>query len=220
MATKTDICNLALSLIGDEALQLTDVDTDNTKVSRQCLLHYDITLEEVSRMHSWNCLKKRDQMSTSDYTEHEWDYFFALPADSIRPLALVSDASTANFFKFNVDWVVEGASILTNWEDPYLLYIKTPVLSELDSLFLQAFYTFLAIKIAIPLTGDRQIRNDLLVEFTQVIMPEARRVNSFEGRSEEPIESEWLNATLISPSSLGNSWPPFDATVYGALGPY
>ena len=57
--TKTQICNLALSLIGDTRNQLTDVDTDNTTISRQCLLHYEQTLHELIRMHSWNCAKSR-----------------------------------------------------------------------------------------------------------------------------------------------------------------
>lgn len=218
--TKTEICNLALSLIGDERLQLTDVDTDGTKSADQCLLHYDRTLEELVRMHTWNCSKARDQLTTSAYTEHEWDFSAPLPSDSIRPLVLVSDDSSWNYFRYSIDWVVEGSNILTNYEDPYLLYIKTPAFADMDSLFLQAFYTLLAAKIAIPLTGDRNIRGDLLAEFMQVIMPEARRVNSFEGKDEQPIQSDWLNATLVSSSSLSDSWPPFDDIEgsYGVFG--
>ena len=49
--TKTQICNLALGRLG--ASQLTDVDTDASVESIQCLLHYDATLNALLRAHPW-----------------------------------------------------------------------------------------------------------------------------------------------------------------------
>lgn len=59
---KTTISNLALSEIGNDRNQLANFDTDTTSVSAQCRLHYDPTLEELVRMHSWNCCKTRTQL--------------------------------------------------------------------------------------------------------------------------------------------------------------
>jgi hypothetical protein len=206
--TKTDICNLALSLLGDEALQLTDVAVDDTKISRQCLLHYDFTLAELLRMHTWNCAIQRDQLTTSAYTEHGWQYKASWPAGCVRPLALTDSDSYLKYpVTIRTEWVVSGREILTNVANPYLTFVGTPTIANMDSLFLQAFYTLLAVKLCIPITGTDglAIRKTLVEEFNFAIMPEARRVNSFEGFEEPVVDSDWLSATM-SPGSGNRNW--------------
>ena len=63
--TKTNIINLALSKLGSERLTLTDSEiTANTLSHAKTVnLHYVQTLEELTRMHSWNCCKKRNQLA-------------------------------------------------------------------------------------------------------------------------------------------------------------
>lgn len=62
--TKVKLCNLALSKIGNERNQLPEPIFDNNtgNIFRQCDLHYEPTLTELVRMHSWNCCKKRNQV--------------------------------------------------------------------------------------------------------------------------------------------------------------
>jgi hypothetical protein len=203
--SKTDVCNMALSLIGDERFQLADFDTDTGKSKRQCALHYDTTLEEVTRLHSWNCSKKRDELTVTAYTEHFWDNQATIPSDSIRILTLTNDDTFYRMLRFNTDWAIEGGLILSNSSGMFILYQKIPTIDEMDSLFLRAFYTSLAVKLSIPLTGDRKIRSDLLAEFEQIIMPEARRVNGFEGYEHPVVDSEWLEAT-ITPTTGLETW--------------
>lgn len=61
--TKTKLCNLALSKLGSERLLLSSFDTDTGVLKDTLDLHYTPTLEELTRMHSWNCCKKRNQLS-------------------------------------------------------------------------------------------------------------------------------------------------------------
>lgn len=297
-STQTDICNLSLSLLGDERLQFTDIDVaPSTKITRQCLLHYDTTLEEVTRLHTWNCSKKRtelastesgdnpqsvtpfdagdttwntdlifvdtfngaprysedgttsstkigsyngatweliDESSNIDYTNPEtglefpqtgwvvglgttpapevnlnsffnWDTFAKIPNDSIRLITLSNNRTFYRMLRFTVDWQVEGDFILSNSSAMLLLYQIIPPIAEMDALFLRAFYTALAIKLAIPLTGDRKIRQELQAEFEQIIMPEARRVNGFEGYEHPVVDSEFLEAT-ITPTTGIETW--------------
>jgi hypothetical protein len=307
--TKTKLCNLALSKIGNERVQLSDFDTDTGKIKDQCDLHYDPTLNELVRMHKWNCVKGRTKLATTatptdpesvtvfgagdsswntdliyvdelnsrprysetggtsatkilyftgvewhmedefgnaDYKEssesttvpqtgwttdlgtapapkvnlnndYNWEYSAPLPTNCIRPLALTNTSNSERFLKPVIDWRVENGYVLTNYSDIYLLYIKAPTPSEMDSLFAQAFYTLLASKLAVPISGDRQLNQDLLIEFNSVVMPEARRVNAFEGKESPVVDSDWLEATYTSPSNLGSSWPPFAQTSYGTF---
>lgn len=203
--TKTDVCNMALSLLGDERLQLTDVDTDNTKVSRQCLLHYDVTLDELTRLHTWHCAVKRDEITTSDYAEFGWDKQATLPSDCIRPIELSNTDTFYKVFIPNVEWEISGRLVLSNNADNFLKYTAVPTLANMDALFLRAFYTSLAVKLAIPIVGDREIRRELMLEFEQVVMPEARRTNGFEGYELPIVDSEWLEAT-VTPTSGSSAW--------------
>jgi hypothetical protein len=296
-STKTDICNLALSEIGNEAVQITDFDTDTGKAARQCRLHYQDTLEELLRMHTWGCSKKRTQpiatvpsITSSDgdtftdnlttingraefrngaddkairwnSTSEEWEYgtwsdptftatftvandnpvppetgwvpvaagslelthnydfgwdrAFRLPTDCIRPVFLTNTERSYRFYKVNVDWTVEQRVILSNFDEVFLMYLIEPPIATMDSLFIQAFYTLLASKLATPVAGDRGLKRELLEEFMNVIMPEARRVNGFEGAETPEVDSEWLEATNTSPSQLAQSWPPFAQSQFG-----
>jgi hypothetical protein len=65
----------------------------------------------------------------------------------------------------------------------------------MDSLFVRAFYTLLESKLAVPVAGDRDARVAALAEFEKVILPEARRVDGFEGDEQAVIDSDWIEAT-------------------------
>jgi len=62
--TKVQICNMALSKIGNERNQLADATFSSNTGStfNQCNLHYEQTLKELVRMHSWNCCKARSEI--------------------------------------------------------------------------------------------------------------------------------------------------------------
>jgi hypothetical protein len=219
--TKTILCNLALSKIGNERVQLADFDTDTGKIKDQCDLHYEPTLHELVRMHSWGCTKERVQLVDSGNTPtFGWEYEFDLPADCLRPLFLVPTEEATSVFKPNIDWTVEGRTVLANQEDVWLLYIKEPAPADMDSLFASAFYTLLASKLAVPIAGDQQLYQTILNEFMSVVMPEARRVNAFEGKESPVIDSDWLEATFVSTGSLGSSWPPFGSATWESSYPW
>ena len=87
----------------------------------------------------------------------------------------------------------------------------------MDSLFAQAFICLLAYRLAVPVEGDRKIAAELLKEFYEFALPEARRVNGFERLTAPEIDSEYLEATIVSNSAYGNSYPPFSQTSYGSF---
>lgn len=216
---------MALSKIGEVRSQLTDVDIDDTTVSRQCLVHYEQTLHELVRMHSWGCTKERAKLTTVSTSGSEddyfgWEYYANIPSDCLRPLYLTNTTESQRFLKPQVEWTIESSQILTNFSDSWLLYIKEPTPAVMDSLFAMAFYTLLASKIAVPITGDQQIAQQMLNEFYNVVMPEARRVNSFEGHESPVVDSNWLEATYTSPSNLGSSWPPFGSATWTTTFPW
>ena len=278
--TKVEICNMALSKLGNERIQLTNTTyTSNTgKAKDQIDLHYEQTLKELVRMHTWNCTKERaklvesvklitdsndveytynatendkaqfsntgdtkrirysstnsrweydgsylvgDGFQVDDYVsstadlppttgwdagitsltlteEYGWDNEFIRPSDCLRPVYLSPTTEATYYLKPKIDWTVEVDRIYANESPVYLLYIKQPDPEDMDSLFAQAFYTLLATKLAQPIAGDLQLGRELYDEFLNVIMPEARRVNGFEGQERAVIDSAWVEATFAS----------------------
>jgi hypothetical protein len=119
-------------------------------------------------MHTWNCSKARVKLTTAaadENTEFGWSYVADLPADSFRPVYLTSNNTSERYFRPHTEWIVEGESILTNYDEVWLMYIKKPTPTEMDSLFTKAFYTLLASNLAMPITGKREIKRELYDEF-------------------------------------------------------
>ena len=305
--TKVKLCNLALSKIGNERNQLTDPTFSNNtgSVFTQCDLHYDQALNELVRLHTWNCCKTRTQIGTNEITivipasvsdsgneetytlsassvdstnrpvftnstsgnadyvsltfnttsKTQWilvfgassttvtndvttynppltfsngvtvslvkpiygyEYQFKLPSDVIRTISVSPTNSIYYYSKPLVEWHVEKDILLTNNQKAFICYDKAPEPTEMDSLFAQAFYTWLAYKLAIPVAGNEKRANDILDEFTSAVMPEARRVNGFEQYNFATNDSEWLEATQTTASSV-NSYPPFAQTDYNTI---
>lgn len=207
---------MALAKVGDEGAQITSFSEDS-KAASLVTKFYEPSLREVLRMHTWNCAKARAELAKNITAPvFGWDYSYSLPADCVRPLGLYGTSSSERYIREKIEWVVEGRNVLSNTDGVWLSYIKyitDP--NQMDELFVRALYTQLSIKLAYPLTEDRQLVRMLEDEMTVVILPEARRVNSFEGHEMPVIDSEWLEATTHGNTTGMQSG--FAQTSYGTL---
>jgi hypothetical protein len=208
MATKTDICNLALSELGNYLNQITDYDTGTGNIAAQCRLHYPRAVEELCRMHTWNCATKRDLLVVSStVTSTHWSYVYDLPTGSLRVLSCSTSAEADYWDHYKPVWALEGKQIVSNDNPLYVKYIKEPDAADMDSMFLQCLYKLLAAKLAVPVEGDSgvQKKNDLMNELLSFVLPEARRIDGFENEEDNIYkDSDWLNASFGGFSD--NSW--------------
>ena len=311
-ASKTIATNLALSKLGQDRLQISDFDSDNTIAGVQARLHYDPALEELTRMHTWSCCKKRTQIgpykvqivngltfgsttvileatgtsasgrpifdsvapnpviasdtngyiklefdednggrwkltrrqsttrthfvTSTEYSptltfesggdigtvtivkpEFEYDYQFRIPSDAQRSVYTTDQSSSYRYAKSNFAWKREGNAILTDFSPLYICYEAIPATTDFDPLFGNAFTSYLAYKLAMPVTGDKELALLLQKEFQEIVLPEARRINGFERNESPNIDSEWLEATYTSASSSITSYPPFSLSSYGTF---
>ena len=153
---------------------------------------------------------------TRDRGSFGFEYMYGLPSDCVRVESLSKNKNNTHI-KYINEFSIEGQAIHTDCEKGYLLYFGLPETYQMDSLFREAFVTLLAHNISYTITGDLTISKFLLGQFNNVIMPEARRVNGFEGNRLPVVDSEFLEATFTSGSSINNSYPPFSQTSYGTL---
>jgi len=206
--TPVQVCNLALAKVGDESAQITSlpasIDSDYSKEANLCFKFYETTLREVLAATEWNCATTRKALAVNvDKPVFGWEYSLAVPADCARPLEVTANDGTDRTFRYRSEWDIEGNDVVSNHEVLWMKYIKNMSdLSTADSLFIKTLYTSLAIKLAYPLTEDRNLVKDLMNELATDVLPEARRVNGYTGHEVPAIDSSWLEATYSSFSGV------------------
>tara|TARA_Y100000004_G_C8826826_1_gene374392 strand:- start:93 stop:800 length:708 start_codon:yes stop_codon:yes gene_type:complete len=188
-----EIYNRALSKIGSTRVALADINA-NSSILNQCILHLECAKSEFMRMHPWkdfsfwlSCNQGTDPYDgASKYNAYvanvNIDYIDEVRfTRSDKPLSLnsgdffveiVQAVTTKNLevgivLKGNTDTTptaviakcVKGTDEYEHWQ-PYLL---------------EAFITYFASKLAVPVSGSIERQFDLLKEFYETILPECKR---------------------------------------------
>lgn len=193
--SKTDICNNAIGRIG--AQRIMDIDDEDSKSARICKNTYEVTLRELLRRSPWNFAKDRVQLAElSTAPAFGWAKQFQLPTDWIRLVqfneieAWQDDPS--DFFE------IEGRKLLTDEDTArieYIKYVDDP--NQYDALFTESMVVLLASKIAVPIRQDEELAARLLIEFTTLKLPEARKTDANEKkrrRFDPARESNFINS--------------------------
>ena len=155
---------------------------------------------------------------TLTHSTFGYKYSFAIPNYDARIYYITNTDDSTYYLRPNVEWVRERDSILTNYEKIWCCFLERPwTESRMTPPFVKCLYTLLAHKMCMSLTGDFKMSQKLLEEY-EFVLADAKRIDGFEQNIPPSIDSEWLEATLISPSSQSNSWPPFSQQSYGNIG--
>lgn len=199
MASETDICNIALSNLGERPIAIR---TDQNQRARACDNRFNDVRDLVLRSHVWNCALRREGPMPSSATAPKWgyDYAYPIPAEMLR---LISVKENEYPFK------IEGDNIVTNSTTLHILYIERVTdTTKYDALLIQAIALRLATEIAQDITGKTQLKEALMRKYREV-MSEARSADAAEGTPQK-IESDlWLESRYTSI----DSWRPFSADV-------
>ena len=184
MSSEVTIANMAVVKVGTKTISDIDEDTEQAATVR---VFFDSTLETELRTHPWSCAVKRavlaHQVALSEFGEL---YVYPLPVDCLR--VLVPE---------NVDWVVEGRSILTADADGIeLRYVaKLTDLSLMDAALRAAFVLRLAVDMCEKLAKTTSKKQLLMQEYADAITA-ARKANAFERVAQSIPETPWLVARL------------------------
>ncbi len=192
---KTTLCNYALSKLGSERVQLSDFSTDTGTIKDTVSLFFNPVLEELTAMHPWSaCLVSRRLTSSDEEAPSAFGYekSYLLPNDAVRVYYV--SATTGNGFKnkpADYEIATDGSNrvLNTNVEEPYIVYTHVPENDnntndyfEMDSLFARCFYTLLAARICVSITGNTDLESAILDEFYNIALPDAMRCNAIEGK--------------------------------------
>jgi hypothetical protein len=191
MADETSICNLALAKLGISPIMAL---TDQSKQAQFCSRFYTQTRDEVLQGHRWNFAMRRaalNQLSTAP--QSEWSFAYQLPVDCLRVVQLNGYEPTERFGEFSV----EADQLLTNAEEANVRYIgRVEDGAFYHPLFVHALATMLASRLAGPLTGSRNMPQELLQEYEALTGPKARMADAFEARLQRKMP--WVSSDLVA----------------------
>lgn len=188
MSSSTQICNIALSEIGEDPILSLD---ENSRAARACNLVYDDIRKKVLRSHDWNFATDRVELALlTGSPSFGFDYQYQLPSDYLRLTATSWDEYA------DVKYKIEGNKLLINESSISIVYVKDfKDSANFDELFQEALSFRIASKLAIKLADDKTLRDRMMEEYMSVLA-EARSIDSQEGTPDGIITSTWTNSRL------------------------
>lgn len=192
MASVVDICNLALSHLGDQA-NVSSIDPPEASVQAElCKRFYPIARDFLLERHMWRFATKRQELAPlSIVSLPSWEYAFAVPSDMIRPVRLVHTDSTddQDAQSFIVEMAGTTQALFSNVDTPRLTYIaRVTDTARFSPLFVSALGYFLAGYLAGPLlkgdAGRKEAVNLRRFGETDLAMAVASDANSQDAKPE------------------------------------
>lgn len=124
MASIVDICNLALSHLGNKAQVVSISPVDGSVEADYCARFYPIARDEILELGDWTFARTRASLTLlATNPSSTWTYAYALPSDCMVPRRLVTGNSTLHEDD-SEDFDVEGSTLLTNLVDAVLIYTR------------------------------------------------------------------------------------------------
>lgn len=166
--SKADICNLALSHLGQKGT-VSDIETPTTDIERTFLLHYNNAKDSLLKlaMPNFALARKRTARVTDFAADDEYGYKYAYqrPADMLKLLGIGNISDKQN------DYVVEGDYIYSDElyaDGAYIRYIKdVEDVSKYSGEFKALLGLYLAIQVCMPITQSQSKAQLLKAEFEE-----------------------------------------------------
>jgi hypothetical protein len=194
VATKTDLCNMAiLSLRGGA---ISNIDQDSTTEALACKVYYDQVLQSLFEDFEWPFATTEAVLGkVSDNPTDEWEYAYAYPVDAARLIKIASKSDEVVLY--SVNYSKQGRLIYTNEEDAKIVYVKkVEDTGQYPALFQAAFSAKLASAIAVAVCdGDLYSKlGDLAEQRYTMYIAKAKAFSQNEMKAKKNIDSEMVTS--------------------------
>lgn len=193
MPGPVQISNIALGMIGESPITSFN---DNLDTARAVNLRYESVRDTVLRAHYWNFAKKRQQLAKlTTPPAFGYDAQFQLPSDWLRMVAV--NPTRGGLSVRSPDYKIEGLRLLLNDADSAkIVYIaRIEDTTKWDALATEAFATRLASELAISITQNRALADQMSAQYERK-MAEARSADAMDEPAEQIESDEWVAARL------------------------
>lgn len=164
MSSDIEICSQALGHIGKGSIQAFD---QRGAEAEACTLHFRPALDSALASFDWAFASRVIYPPALTYANIRSPYGFAFtyPADCLKVREILKDfpGEIISTRKFDTESNVAGGRvILTAKQAPAIRYTSNAVdVSNFDPIFAEFFSFWLAFRIAMPLTRDMKVRNEM-----------------------------------------------------------
>jgi hypothetical protein len=158
VASEVDICNLALSHLGDSATVASIDPPEGSAQAEHCARFYGVARNSMLEMHNWLFATRRKTLAVTTDDSFDWAFAYAAPAGAIKLLAVLPYG--ANSDDETQPYEVESGEttniILTDQETAVVRYVALITdLTRWSPLAINALSWLLASHLAGPvLKGD------------------------------------------------------------------
>lgn len=184
MTTDLSICQSALLLVGDEAIESF---TDSSRAARICSKLYTVTKQKRLQSHNWNfslAFQELAKIELTDGTPEEefgYDYAYQLPPDYLR---FISKNEPSN------DYQIVGDKLYTSDDDVQILYQYDVSESEFPAYFTRVLELDMASLLAGALIQDESLMQIMAAMRTEELIS-AKNIDSQNNPSTEIDESNF-----------------------------
>ncbi len=121
MANAVDICNLALSHIGSDAVVTAISPPDGSVEAGYCARFYPLARKVMLSATNWSFATKRVALAEVTNPSSIWLYAYAQPADCLKPVHIFKAGADE---EDSAEFEVENSIILTNEPDAVMKYTR------------------------------------------------------------------------------------------------
>lgn len=186
MANAIEICNIALSRIGKNAITSF---TQASEEARRCSTNYPAAVLATLNDFDWGFARGSQSLSVLDETFPGWDFVYAAPADMVAARLIFNPQSKDDLDRIPYETGISQAgntpTVLTDYPNAILIYTRTLTNPTVfDAQFCDALEWKLAAELAQPLKADLAMGTAARNNYSQVILTaKARNANQ---QSEKP----------------------------------
>ncbi len=170
MASKTDICNLALANLG-HATPVINIDPpDPSNEAKKCSIFYPIALAECLADHDWGFATRYSVLSSVGNPDAGWSFRFGLPSDYVKAREV-----TENEFNTPQPYEItssdaDGTVLQTHVETPLLKYTALVVVTgRFPPKFINALSWLLASYLAGPILRKKEKAEEARKQYIEIL---------------------------------------------------
>lgn len=198
MATPVDICNAALSILGNPGDIVSISPVEGGRFAERCAREYPICRNTVLESYDWSFASRRTSLSLLYKDYHGWGFAYAKPADAVSITSIIEEGDryyeNPNDFILETDPNTGNELILTDVEKAYCRYqFYCSNSNRYTEKFCQAVTLLLATRLAgdiIKGTSGMKVAESLTKQYS-VALIEAKHYDMKQRRRERDIQSTW-----------------------------
>ncbi|MFQ6256118.1 hypothetical protein ACLMPK_01215 [Yersinia enterocolitica] len=200
MASEIEICNIALSRIGNS--RTINGLNEQSKEAAVCSLHYEPCRDSVLSDFPWNFAMKRVALADLGNPPPDWMFSYRYPTDCMRIIEIMVPGirfptnAMRPTYEVASDADGTGKLLLTNQNDAWLRYVgRVTDVNMFDAIFRDALSWRIAAEIAMPLAASGDLGNKAFQMYNNTILSAGSRSMN---ESQEPVlpDSEFTMARL------------------------